>query len=331
MRRFQTLGIDMVAIAEPRREVLSEAGEMFGIPALYTDHHKMLKECKPDAVLVSTPNAFHGPLACDAMKAGADVLVEKPLSATLAQARRVVATEERTGRFTMVGFQCREMPAVRLAREMAEAGKLGQVYHCDIEYMRRKLINHGTWFSNKKFSGGGAVLDLGCHALDMGLSIMGFPTPVQVMAGVHTRFGNRRRGKGRNPKNKFGATGVFDVEDFATATLLFENGATVAFRCCWSAHTDEAGAAVHVYGDKAGCRVRGGKLEVFTEEMGQSLDRIPHLADSPYAENQTRQFVEAIGKGGHPRPTAREGLLVQALMDAMYRSAESGKSVKVRL
>lgn len=335
LRAFKSLGVDFVAAADIRQEALDEVKAEFGLDQLYLDYKKLLKEVRPDGVLVSTPNYLHGKVACDAMRAGANCLVEKPMTATLAQARQILETEKKTKKWVMMAFVCRFKAETVLATQMHDAGKFGEVYHSEIAYIRRRGIPKiGSWFTTKRESGGGVLIDLGVHMLDQSLSILGCPAVDEVFAGVYNKFGCDPKKYvylsmwGGGPES--GA--VSDVEDFAAGTLRFKNGSTMNFQFSWAANSNQQGMWIQLLGDKGGARMGVGVdgLEIYAEDMKHLVDEKPYLPKlNPY-EAEDREFVDCLVKNKRPRVNAKQGYYIQSIIDAVYRSGKQGKAVKVK-
>jgi len=334
IKAFKAIGVDVMAAADSRQEALDAVKAEFGIARGYRDYRKLLKEVEPDGVLVATPNYLHAKVACDAMRAGANVLLEKPMTATLAQAKEIMKTEKQTSKWVMMAFVCRFKPESILAKKMYDAGKFGNVYHSEIAYIRRRGIPKiGSWFTTKKKSGGGVLIDLGVHMLDQSLSILGCPEVDEAFAGVYNRFGC-------DPKNyvylamwgggpESGA--VSDVEDFAAGTLRFKNGSTMNFQFSWAANSNRQGMWIQLLGDRGGARIGLGVdgLEIYGEDMRYLVDEKPYLPKvNPY-EAEDQEFVDCLVKGRKPRVNSKQGYYIQSIIDAIYRSGKQGKAVKV--
>jgi predicted dehydrogenase len=334
-KAFENLGGNVVAAADIKDEALDNAREKFGVTQLYRDYRKMLREVRPDGVLVSTPNYLHSKMACDAMKAGANVLLEKPMTTTLAQAEQILKVEKQTRKWTMMAFCCRFKPETLLAKKMHDAGKFGDVYHSDIGYVRRRGIPKiGSWFTKKKESGGGVLIDLGCHILDQSLYIMGAPEPVEVLAGVHTKFGADPDKYvylsmwGGPPEENASC----DVDDFAAGLIRFKNGSTMHFTFSWAANTRHEGQYISLYGDKGGARLGMGApsgFEIYGEDTEHLVDETPYLPQDDIYEAEDREFVKCLEKGRKPVANARQGFYIQSIIDAIYRSGRQKRPVKV--
>src|SRR5256886_14765622 len=190
----------------------------------FTDYHELLRDPKVDAAIICLPNFLHFPASLAALEAGKHVLCEKP--PTMNAAEMKVLREEATKRNLVYFFsrQFRFTPAMRLAKALVEEGRLGKIYHAKATFVRSRGIpvGVGNWFTEKKRSGGGALIDIGVHALDSVWYLMGTPRPTSVSAQVFRNFDHLVK------------VSVFDVEDAAYAFIRFENGAVVQLEASWA-------------------------------------------------------------------------------------------------
>jgi predicted dehydrogenase len=314
-----------------------------------------------DAVIVTTPNRYHEEYVVGALEAGLDVLVEKPLAHTVESAARVAAVARDASGICMVGFNNRFRPAVRVLRHRIEAGELGELTHVEANYVRRRGIPaRGTWFTSEAVAGGGALVDIGVHAVDAALFALGFPEPVEVSGVTRALFGGRD--DYADPEGwatMRGETGSteFDVEDGATALVRCAGDRTLVLEAAWAADRPP-GSTVRVQGTRAGATfdllADGGPLVVRdaaagsrdhyrdrTLDAGESIDRraamLARFCDAVAGWHAGRAPVSGADGGDpeNPDPTGRlatveEGLVVQRVLDAIYRSADAGRAVEVR-
>ena len=173
--------IEAVAVADIDKKRLKTVGDTFCIPRRFTDYRKMLELAEIEGVLVVTPNALHAPMAIDAMNAGKHVLVEKPPSVDVNGAKRMLATSKKTRKKLMYGLSCRFRADVQTAKDLADRGALGEMYYGRTTWVRRYGIPNSSSFCVRATSGGGPLIDLGVHGLDMTWYIMGSPKPVSVV------------------------------------------------------------------------------------------------------------------------------------------------------
>lgn len=320
-------GVKVVGIVDIDAARLEKVGSELGINSRYTDAEKMLEIEKPDIVSVATPNKFHKPLAIAAMEAGAHVLCEKPMAMNAAEAEEMLAVSRKTGRRLMINFSFRFTPQSWQLKKEVESGILGDVYFARTQWLRRRgLPGFGGWFGTKALSGGGPLIDLGVHRLDLALWLMGYPEPEWVMGSTHNPIGSRLA---REQKK------VFDVEDFASAMISFKNGASLQLLASWASNIKEkelmetrllgtnGGLIQHNVGDGYDFAA-----ELFIERNGCQFNMQP-CGNIPSAGSAMHHFVDSILNGTPHTATAEEGLTVMRLLDAIYASAEKKKPIRV--
>jgi predicted dehydrogenase len=244
--------------AEPRVKVVALAGldgarchelvRKYGIPHLFGDFTELLAHPDIDAVSIAVPNHLHRPITIQTLRAGKHVLVEKPLSRTVEEGEEMVAVAKEEGRVLAVAFQRRQRHDVQLVRHEIERGALGRVYHARAYWMRRSGIpGLGTWFTNREQSGGGPLIDLGVHVLDLAAWLLGNPSPKSVSAATYAALGPQGRGQWSGARFSRIEGVAYEVEDFATAFIRFEGGITLQLDVSWAAytgHSDEFGLAL---------------------------------------------------------------------------------------
>ena len=293
------------------------------------------------AVVVAVPNVFHKPVALAALRAGKDVLLEKPMAMNTAECDEIIDVARQTGGIVQMGFVCRCSPAAAAAREFVTAGDLGTVYHAKASlYRRRGIPGLGRWFTTKAESGGGALMDIGVHLIDLVLFLTGFPPPARASAVCTSTFGDPIDGYGF--EEMWGGPpdpgGVFDVEDGATALVRFRDGMTMELNVTWAADLPEAALrdAVVLFGDRGGCVVDvwSNELIVTGERDGRLVDTRAELPGGDAWDiawrTQHERFRRCVSERGVPHASADEGRAVQVLIDAVYRSAAEGREVEIR-
>jgi predicted dehydrogenase len=332
---LDALGADVVAGADVDPEKREAFEREFGAETV--GGHDDLVARDLDAVVVTTPNRFHEPAAAAALEAGLDVLVEKPLAHDLDSAERVAEAAAASEGFCMVGFHNRFCPAAQLFKAHQAEGRFGALTHVEASYVRRRGIpGTDSWFTDKDLSGGGALVDIGVHAIDFALYLLGFPEVTEVSGTTRTGFG--RRTDYADPDgfagNWGGTGGTFDVDDSASAFLRTADGATVTLEVSWAANRAPEDEFV-VRGTEAGANLALGGDTLTTYETGTA--GLDHYADTDHRgrldraghEAEAAAFLDAVAAGRPPdENTVREGLVVQRVVDAIYRSSESGRAVQ---
>lgn len=332
----ETLGHEVVAGADLVASTREEFADTYGA-ATYEAFEELYDGEDLDAVAVSTPNAFHEEAVVAALERGYDVLCEKPLASDLESAERIADAAAESDGFCMVNFHNRVSTATEVFKDRQAEGFFGDVTHVDANYVRRRGIpGVGSWFTNRELSGGGAVVDIGVHAIDYALYLMGYPEVEDVFAVTRTEFGHREDYV--DPGDWYDETdeAVFDVEDSATAMIRCADDRTISLEVTWAANQAETNDFV-VRGTEAGAKLElGGEELTLYEADTQGTD---HLIDATLTggsldrtgwEGSDERFLEAVLSGEPPAlNTAEHGLTVQRVIDAIYRSAEKGTSVSL--
>ncbi len=310
---LDTVRMEKVAADYPQARCYATADEMFEKEEL-------------DLVSICTPNSLHLPLTTLALESGCHVLCEKPMAMSAAQAREMNAVAARTNRRIMIHFSSRFHQESLAMKAQVDTGVLGDIYFGRTLWHRRdNAPRFGGWFGIKALSGGGPLIDLGVHRLDLALWLMGFPKPTWVMAATYDPLLKARAEKENKP---------FDVEDLAVASIRFKNGATLLLETSWVLHQKEdQKMETSLYGTKGGMTLRnlnGGYTyegEIYHETGGyqfdtrhQSLPAVPRLLGIDH-------YVDAILNDRPHIATGEEGLAVMELLDAIYESARLGAPV----
>lgn len=328
-------GVEVAAICDVKEERARATAQEFAIPRYYTDYREMLRAERLDLVSVCSPNAFHAQMTVDALQAGAHVLCEKPMALTYADASRMVETSRKTGRSLTVGFHNRYRPEMLAAKQAIGDGLLGSVYYVKASMMRRSGIpGYGSWFTNKDLAGGGTMLDIGCHILDMALWLVGHPKPLTVSGSTYAQFGPLAKGLGTWGVDHFPAGARFDVDDLTTAFVRCEGGLTLVVEACWACHNTD-GERIQVYGTTGGVELNPklfGKeqpLHLFGEK-GKDLTEEPitfgKVEGTAYAR-EIADWLQRLQKGLPPTVTAEQAALVAQIVEAVYKSAGTGREV----
>lgn len=330
--------VEVAAVCDTNFERAKQVAQEKGIPKAYPDAATMLAAEKPDLVSVCVPNVFHKPMAIAALQHGAHVLCEKPMALRYADALAMVEAAKTAGRTLTIGHHMRFSPQPMAMYAAIQEGKLGEVYYAKVSYLRRSGIpGYGSWFTNKDLAGGGAMLDIGCHILDLALWFLGHPRPVSVSASTYAKFGPQAKGLGRWGADHFGAGARFDVDDLATAFVRFENGVTLTIEASWAGHGTD-GQRLQLFGTEGGLEMNDklfGKEEPvhFFGEGAEGLTEEPlpfeQLPGSSY-EREVAAWVEGIRTGRPPLITGEQGAAVVQIIEAMYTSAASGQEVSLR-
>lgn len=327
--------VQVSAICDTNYPRAKQVAHENGIPNAYPDAATMLAAEKPDLVSVCVPNVYHKPIAIAALQAGAHVLCEKPMALHYADALAMVDAAAKVNRSLTVGHHMRFLPPIAAMHQYITSGKLGEIYYVKASYLRRSGIpGYGSWFTNKDLAGGGAMLDIGCHILDLSLWFLGHPRPVTVSASTYAKFGPRAQGLGGWGADHYPAGARFDVDDLATAFVRFASGATLTIEASWAGHGTD-GQRLQIFGTEGGLEYNdklfgkeqpvhyfGGSGEALTEEP------VPFepLSGSSY-QREITAWIEGIRRGRPPLVTGEQGAAVVQVIEAMYASAASGREI----
>jgi len=334
---------------EPRAEVVALAGleadrcqqlaKKFNVPHVYRDYTELLAHPDIQAVSIVSPNFLHLPMTLAALEAGKHVLVEKPLARNVVEGQQMVDAAAKAGLVLSIAFNRRSRHDVTIVHDQIANGALGRIYYAKAFWMRRSGIpGLGSWFTNKEQAGGGPLIDLGVHVLDMALWLMGNPRVTTVSAATYAELGPQGKGQWQGHPGRFidvpGAK--YEVEDLATAFLRMDDGATLQLETSWagySGHTDEFG--VYLMGSQGGAEihvkdyVQTGTLRLFHDVEGAPAVTEPRLQSRHGHGQIIRHFVDSILDGAPANPSGEEGLDRVRLIEAIYRSAELGREVEV--
>ncbi len=311
------------------------------VPDVYTDYRELLARPDIQAVSIAVPNFLHVSIGMDAIAAGKHVLIEKPLARNTAEGARLVGAAEDAGLILGIVFNRRSRSDMQVLKRYIDRGDLGEIYHARAYWNRRAGIpGLGTWFTSKDGAGGGPLIDLGVHVLDMALWLMDEPEVIRASAATYNKIGVQ--GIGNWTGNRFDATTEkpYEVEDFATAFLRTESGSTLSLEASWaefSSRSDEFG--VSLLGSKGGAELdvkdyaTVGTLKIFMFQDGVQFDIEPHLPQKVASAGHgeiINAFLDSVIDGVPMSPNGRDGLERTALIDAIYSSASEGREVEVQ-
>lgn len=321
---------EIIAACDASSERLGQLCETFEIPRQYTDSASLIADADVEAIYIALPNVFHAPLAEEALDAGKHVILEKPFALNLREATAVAEASKRSGKLFMLGMNQRFVAGAQKIKTLAGNGTLGEIYHAKAYWMRRSGIPRlGTWFGNKSMSGGGSLLDIGVHVMDLALYLMDNFQPEAVSGATYTRFGNRGMGEG--------GWGIsdredieFNVDDFATAIVKLAGGATLSLDVSWALHQADANKMnVSLYGTEAGASVYPAELYKYGDASEYQVIQNP-VADRVYSHtSRFHNFINAVQGTEAPCVTIEQALAVQSIIDAIYESCTSGKEVRL--
>lgn len=327
--------IEIVACCDIIKERAVSFAEHFDLDesVAFTDYKKMIENTELDAVDICTPNYLHSVISIYALEHGLNVFCEKPDAVSSAEAEKMKAAAEKSGKMLMVMRNNRYMPSSTFLKKYIESGKMGDIYTARCAWRRRRGIpGKGGWFTTKELSGGGPLIDLGVHMIDLAMWLMGNPKPVAVSGATYCKFANDES-ESDSDNSKYGdyvKDGIFDVEDLAMGFIRFDNGAVLQIEFSWASNVEKECTFVELRGTKSGAYLQYDEpnLKIFTEENGCNVDIEPKLSKAlgGHAYN-LRHFADCVLNGTEPIFVPQQGINMVKILEAIYKSAELGREV----
>lgn len=323
--------VEIYAICDINELRLNETADKYGIDRRYTDVDTMLAALPElDAADVCVWNVNHAECTVKALNAGLNVLCEKPMAYNAEEAVKMKEAADKNGKLLMIGFVLRYSDDAKIAKDFIDNGYIGDIYYSKAQYIRRHG-NPGGWFANKKLSGGGPVIDLGVHVIDLTRYLMGNPKPVSVYAATFDKLGKRDNLK-TNPcwvPKDAKPDDPCTVEDLAIAIIRYDNGAVTMLETSYSLNGEET-AKRRLFGTKAGIDISDG-VKIFGEcndflaDIDIKTDNYKNSNDMFDAE--INHFVDCIKNGTECKSKAEDGIEIMKILDALYLSAKTGHEV----
>ncbi|MBQ7603457.1 MAG: Gfo/Idh/MocA family oxidoreductase [Clostridia bacterium] len=325
--------VEVVAACDINEKKLQKYCDRYGIPHRYTDYNEMCEKEHLDCVSVCTWNVAHKGATIAALRSGANVICEKPMAMNAKEAEEMKAVAEETGKLLVIGFCRRFGNDAAALKKYVDQGYFGDIYYAKATYLRRSGCP-GGWFGDKKRSGGGPLVDLSVHVLDLVRYLSGLPKPISAYGSTYDNLGPDRASDSviiwnveHNPGDEY------NVEDFATALIKFDNGLTVALETSFNLNIQHDTTNVQIFGTKAGATVDP-EVEIFTQYGDRFVNIQPEtrifLDENGLFEAEIKGFVDAVEGIAPPRATADDGIAVMKIIDAVYESAKTGKSVEIK-
>ena len=322
--------VNVVAACDINMDRVQAYCEKYDIPKYYTDYKELLKDESIDAVSVCTWNNFHAPISIDALNSGKDVLCEKPLAMNMQQALEIQEAAKKNNKLLMVGFVRRFGRNTKILNDFVKKGFMGDIYYAKTGCLRRNG-NPTGWFSDSAKSGGGPLIDLGVHMIDLCRYLMGKPIAVNVFGATNNQLGPRLDVKMVDRYSPVDKGTLSNVEDFAKAMIRFDNGAILSVEVSFSMHLKEDVLFCELYGTKAGATIEPG-LEIFSNIDGYNVDITPkYTKESDYFNaifvEEINHFVDCLANGTTCINPVEDGVELMRILDAIYESAATKKEV----
>jgi len=318
--------VELVAVCDVVPGKAAAVAAEVGIPSAYDSYAEMLENESLDAVSVCTPNMAHKEATLAALACGLHVLCEKPIAMNLQEGREMVAAAREANRVLQIGLHWRFTPEVQTLKRFIDAGEMGDIYYGEATYLRRRGIPTWGVFTQKKFQGGGAMIDIGVHTLDHTMWLMGNPKPVSVMGATYAAFG--KRDDVAKPRGDWG-TEKFDVDDMGIAMVRFETGATLILRASWAAHIPDNAQGTRVLGSHGGATMS--PLVICKDVHGSMVDVTPTVPKAQVKPHTTEigHFIACVRGECECLVVPEQVLDVQAVLDAIYESGVTGHEVRL--
>lgn len=321
---YQALsGVEVVAVCDTNLEAAKAVAKQFGIPAYFKDHLELLKQAKPDAVSICVPNKFHCQLTCDALEHGAHVYCEKPPAITVEEAKRMAAAAENNNRLLTYGFHFRHSANADFLKKKIGQGDFGEIYAAKASWIRRRGIPGWGNFTNKDMQGGGPLIDIGAHMLDLAVYLLDYPKVSYVSASSYDLIGKK------------GGTGLmgswdgdkFSVEDSLFGFIQFENGTSLQLETAFALNTKERDTRnVELFGTQLGASVF--PLETYGEDGDTLTDTsYPFLEMGDNHAKAITNFVHACQSKADLLVTAKQAVYVQELLCGLYQAAKEKRPI----
>ena len=316
---------EVVAGSDINETILAEWGQTHAVDKLVSDPADLFADPDIDIVDVCTPNMYHAPLAIAALEAGKHVICEKPLAPTPSEILKMIAARDEAGKLLMTAQHFRFAGTSQALKKEIDAGELGEIYHARSWMLRRSGLIPTSTFVRKEHSGGGPCIDIGVHILDLTLWFLGNPKPISVTGIAKAELAHK--------KGAFSAwngrpiPSDFNVEDFASAFIRFENGATLILEVSWLLHHKHDGfedMQMWLYGTEGGSHWPSVEIMqtnyVTHQHYNRSLQLKKDLME-PHAL-ECVEFARAVAEGRPSPVPAEQSLQVMTILDGIYRSQD---------
>jgi predicted dehydrogenase len=320
--------VEIVALADINLDRANALAKELNVPHVFSNFRDLVK-LDLDAVDICTPNNVHTPAVLAALQSGKHVLCEKPLAVSTKEVRQMGELADKKKLKLMTAQHQRFTASGQAIKSWANAGNLGKVYHARVRAMRRNLLPVAPGFIDKKLAGGGPCMDIGVHALDAAMWIMGFPKPVRVTGTSKVNFA-----KGKMIPGAWGEWDrrLFSVEDFAAGFVHFDNGATMTLEAAWLGHQQESeDMSFQLYGMDGGVKWPSGE---FATVKGRSLMQgtltWPRRVERPHTDEIIAFHDCVVNNKPSPVPWT-ETIKVIAILESVYQSGRTGKEVAVKI
>jgi predicted dehydrogenase len=324
--------VNLYALCDLNEERARGRAEKFGITRVFTDYRELLADPAVDAVSICTWNNTHAEIGIAALEAGKHVLMEKPLCRTMEEALRMEEAVRRTGRLLQVGFVRRFGSNAAILKEFIDRGELGDIYYAKASMLRR-AGNPGGWFADIERSGGGPLIDIGVHVIDLVWYLMGRPKVASVSGNTYSRLGNRANIRNLSTYRAADYDAGFNtVEDLASAMIRFDNGASLMVDVSFALHLTSNETSIRLFGDKGGAELDP-EFTIVSEKHDTILNMSPQVDHAKLDlhgafQNEIDHFVACCRSGEEPISPVKDGVEVMKMICGIYESGRSGNEIR---
>lgn len=325
--------VELYAFCDINETQLRFMSEKYGITRVYTDMNEMLKLKELDAVSVCTWNSAHAACTIAALNAGKHVICEKPMATSEQEAKEMQEAAIKNNKLLMIGFVRRFGNDCEILNDFIKSDFFGELYYAKATYLRRNG-NPGGWFGDKSRSGGGPLIDLGVHVIDLVRYLMGNPMPISVYGATFQKLFNRKNIRSKKSYTSISASDhdICDVEDLATALIRFDNGAALLVEASFSLNIKEDQGKIELFGSKGGAKLDP-ELELYSEMNGYMTDvSLKEKTASNFDglfQKEIDHFVSCVMNGTKCAAPAEDGICLMKILDAVYESARTGHEVRL--
>lgn len=320
--------VEIAAACDVNKKSLAKFGDQFKVSGLYSGWGEMLKKEKLDAVSVCTPNGLHMKPTVDALNAGCHVLVEKPLAMNGVEGKKMLDAAKRKRRHLVIAFQHRFDGKMQVIRRAFKEGFFGKVLFVRVQALRRRGIPNWGVFGRKELQGGGPLIDIGVHALEMAHYAVGTPEPAAATGMTWTYLGNKKsdtlsQWAGWDHK-------TYNVEDLAVGHIRMKDGSVIHIESSFATHIEKNEFNFQIQGTKGGATLE--PLMLFHDHAGSMVNSTPTFVPKvDKFEYKMRHFVDVCLYGRRCESPAEHGQMVQKMLDGIYNSAaKGGKEVNIK-
>ncbi|NQD65642.1 Gfo/Idh/MocA family oxidoreductase [Bacillus haikouensis] len=320
----------LAAVADLDDERARMIAQKYDIPQSFQSAEEMLEKSVLDAVMICTPNQTHIPIAVKAAAKGIHVFMEKPIGTVSKEVEDYLRLAKDKNVLTMAGMTHRFRNDVRILKDFASKGTFGNPYYVKAKLFRRRGTPKG-WFTNRSLAGGGALMDIGVHVLDLAWWLIGRPEAQTITGKTIAGFGNygtKYVSSWESSNKRLNSSHVFDVEDFGSAWIRFKNGIVLSLEIAWAVNAEQdEGIQIEILGDKGGASLS--PLAIYTEVDGLLSKQQPVFEDNDPFKDEIEHFIDCIRAGSSPLSDGEDGYEVLKMLMGIYESSNLGKEIRL--